>query len=50
MLLLYTLTVIYISEYMCTSMCLYAIMVCTDGMTVDMGPCFSSMMDYWTNG
>ena len=46
-------SVIYISSYICTDMCLYKNIVCTNGMMAYMCPCAllasSSMVYYWVN-
>ena len=45
--------VIYISIFICTCMCLYTIMLCTDGVTIDMCLCVLlaaiGMVHYWMN-
>ena len=45
--------VVYTSDYMCTSMCLYIIIICIDGVIIDMCPyvvvAAVSTEYYWIN-
>ena len=48
------LRVIMKSDALCTSVCLYTILICTDGMVVYVCPCIllttACAVDYWLHG